>query len=192
MNAICNFQEPVRKNATAVAKFADAAQFPRQGRTAHYTPRIPILSNEDSTCYNDLSSVEELKLSQACFVIQVDVLMCMQNNFEPVDRILKDLMRICMSFRGKAILFLGDFRKTLPVDPRCFRARVLASCFRKSSLFPLLIVLRLTTNMSLLALQQDAGADEEAIRFPKLLLGVENESLPQSKDDQIEFLSSVN
>lgn len=118
--------------------------------------------------------------------------MCMHNNIEAVDRTLKDLMYSNMSFIDKAILFLGDFRKILRVVPRGFGAFISASCFKRNPIFPLLKQLRLTRNMTLLALQQNTDANEKAIAFPKVLLNVGNGSLPQNEDRRTKNPSSIN
>lgn len=91
--------------------------------------------------------------------------MCIRNNIEAIDRTLKQLMRSNMSFGGRVILFCGDFRQVLPIIQCGSKARVLVSCFKRSPLFLLLKVLRLRTNMKILALQQNADANEVALAF---------------------------
>lgn len=115
----------------------------------------------------------------------------MHNNIEAVDRTLKDLLRRSMSFGGKALLFLGDLRQILLVVPRSFEDHILASCFKRNSLFSLPKVLYLTTNMRLLAFQQNAEADDGTLAFPKYLSDVENGSPLHTEDYKIELPSSI-
>lgn len=117
--------------------------------------------------------------------------MCMRSNIEGVDRTGKNLMRCNISFAGKAILFLGYFRQILPVVQRGSKALILALCFERSPLSPLLKMLRLTTDMRLLALQQNTDADEEALAFLIFSLDVGNESRPRTEDYRFEFPSST-
>lgn len=91
----------------------------------------------------------------------------------------------------QSLPFFGDFRLILPDVSRGFRAHILASCFKRSLLFPLFKGLRLTTNMRLLALQQDTVADEEGLQLSKLLLDVWNESLPHFEVYRTKLPSSI-
>lgn len=116
----------------------------------------------------------------------------MQDNIEALDRTLKDVMRSHFYFEGKATLFLGDFRQILSVFSRGSETLISTSYFKRSPLFSLLKLLRLTTNMNLLNLKQYAAVNEEALGFPKYLLDAGNGSLSRTADFKVELLSSVN
>ena len=53
---------------------------------------------------------------------------------EMVDQNLKDIMDSTKFFRGKVIVFRGDFRQVLPVVPHGTRAKTVNANFVKSYL----------------------------------------------------------
>lgn len=116
----------------------------------------------------------------------------MRNNVAAMDDTLKDLMRRNMIFGGSAILFPEGFRPILPVVQRGCRARSSASCFTRSLVIPLLNALLLATNVKLLAFQQVADIDENAVSCPKFFLDVSNGMIPQTEDYKIELPFSIN
>jgi hypothetical protein len=98
----------------------------------------------------------------------------MQHRYGPeaVDRTLQDLLNDenimdenGRLFGGITILFVGDFRQTLPVVPRGSRAQIVNASLRKSRLWRHIKVLHLKQNMRL-------DQTPDSIAFAKWLLKV--------------------
>jgi ATP-dependent DNA helicase PIF1 len=69
--------------------------------------------------------------------------------FEAVDRLLRDVMQIDIPFGGKIFIIGGDFRQTLPVVLRGFRADIINATIKSSYLWRYVKQYRLIQNMRL-------------------------------------------
>lgn len=143
-------------------------------------------------CSIEVRSDKAIMLKHADLIIWDEKVMCMHHNIESVDRTIKHLMHSNIAFGGTAMLFSGDFWQMLLVVQCGSWARTVASCFQRSPIFLFLTVLRLSTNMYLVALQQDPNAHEEVLAFPKILLNVGNGSHLQTEDCKIRHPSAIN
>ena len=84
---------------------------------------------------------------------------------EAVNKTIQDLLENDKLFGGITILFVGDFRQTLPVIPKGTRAQIVDASLCKSRLWEHIEVLHLTQNMCL-------EQTPESIAFTKWLLKV--------------------
>jgi len=98
--------------------------------------------------------------------------MCNKYVFEAVDRSFKDIMKIenpaaeNMLFGGKVIVIGGDFRQILPVIPHGTRTDIVASCLKKSHIWPNIDVRHLTINMiALLGSNENKQEQQEFIDY---------------------------
>ncbi|KAK9051507.1 hypothetical protein SSX86_028134 [Deinandra increscens subsp. villosa] len=125
------------------------------GRTAHSRFRIPININENSLCtLNPNSDVAEL-LKETSLIIWDEAPMTNKHCFEALDRSLNDIIKSNSSsrkdnfFRGKVVVFGGDFRQILPVVPGGTDEDIVNSSLSSSYLWSKCKVLKLTKNMRL-------------------------------------------
>ena len=85
-----------------------------------------------------------------------------------IDRMLRDITKVDIPFGGKVFLLGGDFRQVLPVVPRKPRTVIVENCIKRSPLWPLIQVFKLTKNMCAL---------ENEKEFADWLLELGNRSL---------------
>ena len=88
-----------------------------------------------------------------------------------IDRSLRDIMSNNIPFGGKLILFGGDFRQVLPVVIRGTAAKILEKCLKRSHLWHLFKIHKLTKNMRALVEERE---------FSKWLLKLGNGILQSS------------
>jgi hypothetical protein len=160
------------KVALCVASSAIAALLLDGGRTAHSRFKIPIPIDESSTC--NISKTDHMHgvLKETKLIIWDEAPMQHRYGPEAVDRTLQDLLNDenimdenGRLFGGITILFVGDFRQTLPVVPRGSRAQIVNASLRKSRLWRHIKVLHLKQNMRL-------DQTPDSIAFAKWLLKV--------------------
>ena len=84
-------------------------------------------------------------------------------SMRPVDRTLRDIVKVNAPFGGKLMVLGGDFRQVLPVIPRAGPAEVVAACINRASFWPRVRVLRLRENMRVSRLEQQ-GEDASELR----------------------------
>ena len=90
---------------------------------------------------------------------------------------LQDVNKSDLPFGGKVVVFGGDFRQVLPVDPKASRHEQIDSSLVTSYLWPLLQKIRLTENMR-------AKLDS---MFSEYVLQVGNGTRPVTIDNKIEL-----
>ncbi|UYV61909.1 hypothetical protein LAZ67_1007037 [Cordylochernes scorpioides] len=100
---------------------------------------------------------------------------------EIVDRLLRDIMYCDIAFGGKVVVLGGDFRQVLPVVPQASRAEIVDACIKRSKLWPLFVILRLTQN-------RRAGIDAQS--FSQWLLKVGDGDLPTDQQGLISLPES--
>ena len=103
--------------------------------------------------------------------------------FEAVDRTLKDLMKAVdqsleeKPFRGKVVVFEGDFRQILPVVIKGTCEDIVRACLCRSTLWKHIRLMKLKTNMHLLRAADDPDVTEQE-NFAKWLLKVGEGRIP--------------
>ena len=112
-----------KKIAVATATSGVAASIMPGGRTAHSRFMIPLTIN-DGAFYNFMKQSGTTKLLQtSSLIIWDEATMTKRQVIEALDNSLGDIMdRPELSFRGKTVVFGGDFRQVLPVVRRGSRA----------------------------------------------------------------------
>ncbi len=155
----------VRK-VLSVATSAVAASLLKIRRTAHTTFKIPISCDSESVCVISLEPVLAALIHDADLIIWDEIVMCLRYCIETVDRNLKQIMNNLFAlFRGKCVLFSGDYRLILPVFPNASRGMIVHMCLKSSHLFNGLHVIYLTENMKLKLLKDDPNADISALQY---------------------------
>ena len=142
--------------ALCVASSAIAALLLHGGRTAHSRFKIPIPIDNASMCNIKKDDNLHLLLKRTKLIIWDEAPMQHRYGPEALDRTLRDLFRLegqdvqdVPLFGGITVMFVGDFRQTLPVVPRGSRVQIVNASLCKSRLWRHVQVLHLTTNMRL-------------------------------------------
>ncbi|GKC22106.1 ATP-dependent DNA helicase PIF1-like protein [Tanacetum coccineum] len=123
-----------------VASSGIAALLLEGGRMAHSGFAIPINVVEDSICHIGADSDLADLIRRAKLIIWDEAPMINMHCYEAFDRTLRDICRTDLSmvsdkvFRGKVVLFGGDFRKILPVITNGGRQDVVNSMINASYL----------------------------------------------------------
>ncbi|OMO79395.1 hypothetical protein CCACVL1_13702 [Corchorus capsularis] len=99
----------------ATATSGIAATLLPGGRTTHSRFKLPLTPEASSVCFIDKQSDLAELIKRAAVIIWDEASMAHRRAFETLDRSLKDIMGNDTPFGGKAIVFGGDFRQTLPV-----------------------------------------------------------------------------
>src|SRR6202042_753722 len=137
------------KVALCVASSAIAALLLDGGRTAHSRFKIPIPIDETSTCNIAKEDHMHGVLKETKLIIWDEAPMQHRHGPEAVDQTIQDLLENNRLFGGITVLFVGDFRQTLPVVPRGSRAQIVDASLRRSRLWQHVEVLHLKQNMCL-------------------------------------------
>jgi len=163
-------------NAIAVASSGIASILLNGGTTAHSRFRIPIKIHQDSICSIPMQSTEAQLLRNTHLFIWDEAPTMHKHCFEAVDRLLRDVMRNDIPFGGKIFIIGGDFRQTLPVVLRGFRADIINATIKSSYLWRYIKKFQLTQNMRL---------NPEENEYRQFLLQLGNGSLPTEIIDDI-------
>lgn len=99
-----------------VAASALAATLLPAGSTAHSTFRIPIPTTAESYCGVKGSDREYIR--QCTCICYDEVSMVSMAVAECLNKFLQDVMQSTAPFGGKVVVFSGDFKQLLPVEPR--------------------------------------------------------------------------
>jgi len=148
------------------------------GKTAHSKFKIHVPIFEDSTCnIHQGSQLAEL-LNQTSLIIWDEVPMAHKFCFEALDQSLRDIITNKSSsnqiFRGKVIVFGGDFRQILPVIPRGNRSDIINAIINSSYLWHSCEILSLTRNTHLQSNVQSID-EQETAAFAKWILDIGDE-----------------
>ena len=98
-----------------VAASALAATVLTGGRTAHSTFRIPIPASSSSLC--GVKACERQLIREAAVIFYDEISMVSVDVANTLDRSLREIMKNSIPFGGKVVVFLGDFKQLLPVNP---------------------------------------------------------------------------
>ena len=128
--------------ALCVTSSAIAALLLHGGHTAHSHFKIPIPINESSTCNIKRDQNLYQVLKQTKLIIWDEAPMKHHHGPEALDHTLRDLFKIegqhidqVPLFASITIMFVGDFRQTLPVVQRASRVQIVNASLRKSRLW---------------------------------------------------------
>jgi hypothetical protein len=118
-------------------------------RTSHSAFKIPINTNEHSTCNVSKTGKTADFLRSVGLIIWDEVLMQHKFCFEAVDQLLLDLHlnEKDILFRGVLVVLRGDFAQILLVVLRGKQADTVAACLQRSYIWPRLKRIHLRTNM---------------------------------------------
>ena len=98
--------------------------------------------------------------------------MCVRYCIEAADGTLRVIIESPnVPFGGKWVLFSGDFRQIISVVPRGYRSMIVIMCFQSSPLYQSVKSLKLTQNMRLRVIQNNAGTDKSVFRYPDFFVG---------------------
>lgn len=98
-----------------IAASALAATLLPGGSTAHSAFRIPIPTTSVSYC--GVKNAERELIRQCKCLFYDEVSMVGKEVAACLDRFLRDIMGSSLPFGGKIVVFLGDFKQLLPVEP---------------------------------------------------------------------------
>ncbi|XP_052114412.1 uncharacterized protein LOC107480535 [Arachis duranensis] len=163
------------------------------GRTAHPRFVIPLTPNEFSTCNIKQGSPLAELIVRAKLIIWNEVPMMSKFCFETLDKTMKDLMKFKhdespkMPFRGKTIVFGGDFRQILPVISKETRQDIINASLNSSYLWQHCEILKLTINMRLQSMAADSGI-QDLQQFADWILQVGNE-ISEGMSDEYNLIS---
>jgi hypothetical protein len=124
------------KIVVATATSGVAASIMPGGRTAHSRFKIPLTLDDGAFCSFTKQSGTAKLLRTASLIIWDEVTMMKRQDVEALDNNLCDIMdRPNLPFRGKTVVFGGDFRQVLPVVRRGLRAQIVDASLRMSYLW---------------------------------------------------------
>ncbi|XP_025018654.1 uncharacterized protein LOC112539989 [Tetranychus urticae] len=124
-----------------------AATLLKNGRTAHTKFGLPLSFNETSVSSIKYQSKEAEQLRKAKIIIWDEASMIPSRALIIVDELLRDLTRSSLPFGGKVLVLGGDFKQILPVVKNGNKTAMINNCIKKSHLWPLFKVYKLTHNM---------------------------------------------
>ncbi|KAL3503783.1 hypothetical protein ACH5RR_033624 [Cinchona calisaya] len=165
------------KIALATATSRVAAPIMPGGRTAHSHFKIPIISNETSTCNIPVQSGNAKLIRKASLIIWDEAPMAKHWAIETLDRSMKDIINSTEPFGGKVIVFGGDFRQVLLVVPKGTIQQTIDASLVKSYLW---------TYMEKLSLSRNMRARTDPI-FSDFLLRVRSGDEPMDDEGNIEL-----
>jgi ATP-dependent DNA helicase PIF1 len=138
-------------------------------RTSHSRFKIPLNIDEGGYCSFTKQSGTAKLLCEASLILWDEASMTKRHAIEALDINLHDILdKEDLSFGGKTVVFVGDFRQTLPVVRKGSRAQIVDASLRRSYLWDLMQYLRLECNMR-------AQKDLEFADFLLCINGVTNE-----------------
>ncbi|XP_019457532.1 PREDICTED: ATP-dependent DNA helicase PIF1-like [Lupinus angustifolius] len=152
-----------------------------RGRTAHSKFKIPIPTFDNYVCnIHQGTELAEL-LKQTKLIIWDEALMSHNFCFEALDKSLCDIMGTTngsILFRGKVVVFGGDFRQILSVVPRGCRSDIVHATINASYLWHQCTTLTLTKNMRL----QNHDNESDIKQFSEWILKMGNGKLFEPND----------
>ncbi|XP_073030705.1 uncharacterized protein [Primulina eburnea] len=172
----------------AVATSGIAATLLQGGRTAHSRFQIPLRPTV-STLYKIKKQTElaELIRSESAIVWD-EAPMANRYTFESVSKSFQDIMDNKIAFRGKRMVFGGDFRQVLPVVKRGSKAEQIAASISRSTFWHRMKIIRLQQNMRF---AQDIELSQFLLRIDSIMIPWEGEQSIQMLIDSV-FLNMIN
>ncbi|CAI9303567.1 unnamed protein product [Lactuca saligna] len=171
----------------AVAASGIASLLLPLGRTAHSRFVIPIDFTDKSSCnIKKKTQLAEL-LKRTSMIIWDEAPMSDRRCFEFLDRSLKDVLEDDNHlFGGMSILLGGDFRQTLPVQPKSRKSQIISLTLPNSYLWSHFTVFKLHQNMRL-AQPVNSNMDVNRIsQFASWLLDIGNGNIRTPDKNDLE------
>ncbi|XP_022024233.1 uncharacterized protein LOC110924541 [Helianthus annuus] len=159
-----------------------------RGITAHSRFHIPINLDEGSMCHIRPDGDVAYLLKQSRLIIWDEAPMVHRHAFEALDRTFKDVLVDKINrysdvlFRGKVIVFGGDFRQILPVIPNGSRQEIVNASLSSFYIWSHYKLLTLTKNMRL-TIGALPSRLEETKKFSKWLLDIGEGKVGRDNDD---------
>ncbi|XP_062103729.1 uncharacterized protein LOC133814833 [Humulus lupulus] len=163
--------------ALATASSGVATSILPGGRTAHSRFKLPLDTDEKTTCCVSKQSALANLLHAAKLIIWDETSMTRKQHIEALNKMLQDINDSDVAFGGKVVVFGGDFQQVLPVVRKGTRQEQVNSSLVHSYLWPTLSKFRLTENMR-------ARLDP---MFSNYVLAVGNGLPPTTKDEIIKI-----
>ncbi|KAG2698816.1 hypothetical protein I3760_07G166000 [Carya illinoinensis] len=133
--------------ALATVSSGIAASILPGGRTAHSHFKIPLDTDEHSMCCVSKQGAIAKLLRVARLIIWDEASMSRKQQIEALDKMLRDINDLELTFGGKVVIFCGDFRQVLPVVRKGTRQEHVDARLVSSYLWPTLIKFDLTENI---------------------------------------------
>lgn len=183
LNMILNHFEANGQHMVAVASSGVAAQLLLNGQTAHYAFKIPFKTNCESICR--LSGRDEIsqQLKKTSLIVWDEISMQHRYCIECVDRSLRHLLLNSKPFGGISVIFAGDFRQTLPIEPGLSLESQLSVSLKATDLWQVLTKFKLTRNIRLLGCAETTN--RVATDFAKWLLKLGSGELQMTSEEVI-------
>lgn len=182
LNLLINWIWMNEGTAAATAATGIAATLLHGGRTTHNTFKLPIPISKIAYCRIKPNSKLAESLREVDVIIIDEGPMLEKNNFECLDRSLRDIADPDKAFGGKLVLVCGDFRQLLPIIVGGNRAPIVGSTLKKSKLWDDVMILGLTENMRVLKLiaenPNEAEFHQELLEHAQWLLDLGEGKLP--------------
>jgi len=160
------------------------------GRTTHSKFKIPVPTLDNSVWNIEQGSEASELLKKAELIIWDEAPMTHKYCFEALDITLNDIMsgmtKENVVFSGKVIVFGGDFRQILPVNPRGSRSDIVNSTINASYLWDHCEVLTLTKNMCLLQRGLQSSTASEIQEFSDWIVKISDGKLEEPNDGLVE------
>ena len=161
--------------ALATASSGVAAQLLPNGTTIHSRFKVPFDIKSTSTCSFSSNDATGKLMMMAKLIIFDEMTMQYKHVFEYVDRTLRDVTGIDLTFGGITVVFSGDWRQCLPVIKRGGRGEVVNACLKSSYLWKSMIEKNLTRNMRV----EQKGKSKD---FSDLLLKIGDGEIMENKE----------
>ena len=160
----------------AVASSGIAAILLTGGRTAHSRFKIPLNSEEGSTCgVAKGTNLAEL-FKRTALIFWDESPMQRKYDVQAVNTMFQDICDNEALFGGKVVCFCGDFRQTLPVIQGGSRAKIIDYSLCNVSFWDRIRILHLTINMRLSNPNLTAEGRRATETFAAALLDIGNGS----------------
>ncbi|XP_062118748.1 uncharacterized protein LOC133832419 [Humulus lupulus] len=133
--------------ALATASLGVAASILPAGRTAHSRFKLPLGTSEMNTCSVNKQSGLGSLLRTTRLIIWDEAPMTRKQHIEALEKMLRDITDVDVTFGGKVVILGGDFRQVLPVVRKGTREEQVRSSLVYSYLWPSLTKFQLIENM---------------------------------------------
>jgi hypothetical protein len=157
MNTIIHYLHASQIPVVTVASSGVAALMLVQGMTAHSCFKIPLDINKTTQCHLRPGSRVADIIQDARVIIWDKISMQSWHAVEAVDRAIQDLVQNPVPFGGKLVIFVGDFRQTLPLVWGGSIFDQGSECMINSSLWHNVYRFELTENLRLRTIDTDSS-----------------------------------
>ena len=131
----------------ACASSGIAATVLKGGSTAHNKFQLPIDLNEDSSCdVRDRTDRHKL-IFDSKLVVWDEAPMMHRFAVNAVDKMFRRVKQLEKPFGGVTVVFMGDWRQTLPVVPLASKEQKIAATLLFADCWQHVQVIRLTENL---------------------------------------------